>query len=358
MLCYQLMSKIAIALYTVMLFMVVTNVTKANNVFLVKDIRIDITDRSSQKARNKAIGQARSIAFKEVVSRLITSNQVESIKKSLSPNNADLKAMTAKLKIDNEKFSTIRYLADITVEFSADKVQKYLQQQNFPFTITPTEVRTVVLPRAFPNSNIKYFNKWIASWKRYDVKTGQPSLTPLNIYSSKDSDIEVKQVLDFFLEDKLLGLVNAEVNSDGVFLATLVKIDRSNTKYYQDKYLFKKKVETDDNFDELINKAVDNLYSQLNDDHKQTYALNKSESSKTYVVGVNITSLKEWLTLKGKLDAIKAINNLRNDLMKTERMYISFDSSADLETLILLLRQQNLRFGYNKDEELWEIYQN
>ena len=104
MLCYQLMSRIAIALYTVMFFMIVATVTKANNVFLVKDIRIDITDRSSQKARNKAIGQARSIAFKEVVSRLITNNQVESIKKSLSPNNADLKAMTAKLKIDNEKF--------------------------------------------------------------------------------------------------------------------------------------------------------------------------------------------------------------------------------------------------------------
>ncbi|MBT5434206.1 MAG: DUF2066 domain-containing protein [Alphaproteobacteria bacterium] len=136
----------------------------AGQTFTIRNVAVDESAGDAQEARRIAIRAAQRVAWQRLVERMVTGDP------SLvaEPDTETLETLVQSLEFADEKITTGRYRAAITVRFRADGVLGWLEQSGVPHASAPSPVILVlpVLQTLDGNQLWEEGNPWLAAWQR------------------------------------------------------------------------------------------------------------------------------------------------------------------------------------------------
>ncbi len=148
------------------------------DIFTAVNLPVDVTAESALEAREKALQDGQRMALRRVLTRITLRTDHSSLPE---PDDKAIEQMVATVAVANEKTSTVRYLAKLTVRFHRAAVRQLLQDAGIRFSETRAKP-ILVLPvlekgaalSLFENSNI-----WRNAWAGLDL--AQDALMPLRL---------------------------------------------------------------------------------------------------------------------------------------------------------------------------------
>ena len=116
------------------------------DVFLVRDVAVDVTAENSVEARSKAFSEARTIAANRLVDRMTTAQDRARVGGLLI--NADIaKRLAAAVDVQDEKQSATRYVGLLSVKFDPRAVEAFFKVYDLPYVETQ-DALALAIPQA------------------------------------------------------------------------------------------------------------------------------------------------------------------------------------------------------------------
>lgn len=112
------------------------------SVFLVRDVAVDAMAQNATDARDKALAQGHSVAFRRLIARLVPVGAVRTVPR-LDP--AAIAPLVQSFEVGDEKTSRVRYLARLTFRFDRAALLRFLRSRDVPFAATASKP-VLVLP--------------------------------------------------------------------------------------------------------------------------------------------------------------------------------------------------------------------
>lgn len=139
------------------------------DIFTITGVKVDVTAQSASAARNQALAEGQRKAFDMLMRRLLRQED----KAALPPvDPVALNALIQGIEISNERSSSVRYLAELTVRFNGLRVQNYLRTRGVPFS--QTAGRPVLVVPVMETAGLRLLweeeNAWRAAWDQHDLE--------------------------------------------------------------------------------------------------------------------------------------------------------------------------------------------
>jgi hypothetical protein len=152
---------------------------QAPPVFTVRNVDVDQTAATASEARDAALLEGERKAFRQLLERLTPRAQHAQLPR---PTNAQIADLIENFEVQNERASTVRYIATYTFRFNPDGVRAYLRRLNLPFS--ETYARPLVVLPVYHEADIAVLwdepNPWLGAWRAMPPAGGlQPLVVPL-----------------------------------------------------------------------------------------------------------------------------------------------------------------------------------
>ena len=139
----------------------------ADDRFTVQNIHVDVTDSSATEARLRAIAQGQREAFKILMERILTPEDVASLP---DVTDAQLDTFLQDFEVQNEKNSAVRYIGTLTLRFNPSRVQDFLAHRNKSLLPAEKNATIVVIPVYEEGHGSQLWeekNPWREAWNEY-----------------------------------------------------------------------------------------------------------------------------------------------------------------------------------------------
>ncbi len=132
-----------------------------NSSFYIKNISVDLTKESINKARFEAEQKAKLIGFSRLINRLIIKN------KTLRIDRTEIFALVDYLKINKEANSDKRYLANFDICFNRSLVINFFRKNKFQYAETYREPIAVLPVFKGPRGLVSWDERdyWYSNWQ-------------------------------------------------------------------------------------------------------------------------------------------------------------------------------------------------
>ena len=113
------------------------------DVFLVRDVAVDVTAENSVEARSKAFDEARTIAANLLVDRMTTAQDRARVG-GLLINTDIAKRLAAAVDVQDEKQSATRYVGLLSVKFDPRAVEAFFKVYDLPYVETQASLALAI----------------------------------------------------------------------------------------------------------------------------------------------------------------------------------------------------------------------
>ena len=128
------------------------------DVYLITDLKVDVTDESSAQARSKAFAQAKVEGAHRLINRL--TSYKDRTEAGLVINYDIANRLASAVDVQDEKQSGTRYLARLSVKFDPNAVSAFLNVFDVPY-VDSQAARALILPNAGAGV---VADEWVAVW--------------------------------------------------------------------------------------------------------------------------------------------------------------------------------------------------
>lgn len=171
--------RLGVSALVVVLTLAAARAWAAADVFIVRDVAVDMEAETSAAARDEALAAAQRTAFLRLLHRLVPSREYSRLP---DPAAARINDYVLGIEIQSERASAVRYIADVTVTFKADQIRRLLRGRGIPFAETRSKP-ILVLPIYETGGDILLWeqpNPWFEAWAGRPAGGGLTSvLAPL-----------------------------------------------------------------------------------------------------------------------------------------------------------------------------------
>ncbi len=325
----------------------------ASDVFTVRALSVDATADSAAEARETALSQGQSRALEMLLRRLTIEEDWPALPQIPAGEVADL---VSSIEIDNEKTSTVRYLAEITVSFERDTIRSLLQSLGLAYAETASKPVLVLPVYLGAEQTILWGdeNLWAKAWQERRNHGGLVELVQPSGDATDVSQVSVGQVLQadmlrifaiadrYGAEDALVAVVSLQ--SDPVTGQPIVaaKSTRLTRQSGMQTVLERWPSVVDQSIEGALADTVAQSVAGLERLWKQSHLL-QFDREATIEVTVPLTGLNDWVFVRRQLSDSAAVQG--SDLLSfsTGRARISLRYVGELDQLQRLLAQDDLR---------------
>ncbi|MCP5432566.1 MAG: DUF2066 domain-containing protein [Alphaproteobacteria bacterium] len=180
--------RLAPVLLAILAVFVPAGARAADEVFTVYDVKVDVTAASARDARVKALDEARSAAFRQLLERLTVAQDHAQL-----PEASPQELVDAELSVEvaREKASSVRYIAEVTYSFRPELVRDFLRQHGLSYTesqarpmlVVPVLVQQAAGDPGTATESVLLWepeNDWAPVWVAPRFRSGLlPVVTPL-----------------------------------------------------------------------------------------------------------------------------------------------------------------------------------
>ena len=320
----------------------------AQGLFVASAIPVDVTAANVTDARDRGLTQGRVAGFRKVLSRVVAREDIERVPTLTSTQIIDI---VREFSIANERSSAVRYLADLTVRFDPVAIRRLLRSSNIPYTETLSKP-LVVVPLMRQDANAPWLlwedsNAWRAAWARVPQDLG---LVGLIVPAGDREDAAALDTQQAAGKDfAALNEFARRHNAGGALVAmatgmgdsvevTLVEV-RSDSP--SDDVSIMHTSEAGQSRDEFLTAAATAGASAIEEAWKRRNRVTFGGTTQITAL-VPVGDLKEWLTVKTRLNGVPLIDRLELQAMTRDRAQVTLYYSGAQRQLELAMSQHDL----------------
>ncbi|MDP2696919.1 DUF2066 domain-containing protein [Thalassospira sp.] len=342
-----------------MLVVLVAAPVGAQDLFSVAGVRVDESAETAARARDLALANGQRIAFDRVVARLTLPEHRARLGR---PGDGDLANLVRDFGVSNERTSSVRYIADMTVRFKDNELRNYLRFRDIPFAETLSKP-VVILPvyKSGPTAVLwDDPNPWRDVWSRDGVAGGLvPVKTPIgDLQDIGTVSVEQAQAgtQERFVD--IAGRYGADVTVVAVAEVTGASgaetVDVSVSRYGRDGvpqvFGVRETTASGETVSQTLEKAAIAVSERLEDEWKRANLIDYGTGGQL-IVFVPITGLDDWAGIERRLNQLPLIRSTKIVAMSRREVQLALDYVGSPDQLRLALAQQNLTLMQMDD--LW-----
>lgn len=331
------------------------------DMFAIKGIPVDVTAENATKAREQAMFEAQEKAFYQMLTRLTISSDLESLPVLTSK---DILNLVQDISVSNEKTSSVRYIANVDVQFNPDAIQTFFEEYQVPY-VTSIADKSVILPVYQSDRQAKPMlwtdrNPWLNVWAK---EAGKSDLVPLILPFGDLEDIAI------ISEDKLNEEYDLDISpllkryqvKNALVLEATVLSDLHLVRVTIRPFNHEKGVLGTFSLTEPINAAMPTVLKnaaertiQLLEQKWREKSAVRFDNPTSLTVVVPIHNLGEWIAIRNRLDEIKLIKQYVVKAVRRDQAQIEVFFAGNLAPFLETLKKEGLFMAPLKDK-LWSL---
>lgn len=322
-------------------------------IYTIINIPVDVTAETAAKAREQAIVQGETKAFQRLLERLTLLVDHEKLPQYTLD---DMRSFVQRFSLADEKTSSVRYIANMTVQFKAQKIRKLLLEYNIPFSETQSKP-VIVLPVYRKNKALLLWedsNVWRKAWYMLPESDG---LVPLIHPLGDLTDISVigpTQAINGDL-DSLTAIARHYGRGDvlvvdatekknfrtGTFSLEAVATRYSSVTGSEHTFALQFESHPKEMREIFFLRAAKNLAVELEDSWKRNNLLQVNAIG-VVAVSVLITGLQDWLDIQRRLEHISILKKIDLILLAQDEVRVNLYYLGSSDQLVTALAQADL----------------
>lgn len=325
---------------------------EARDVFTVSDVAVDVTAEAAAAARERALIEGQRKAFGRLLERLTLRRDHASLPRLGDPEIVD---HVQAIEVEEEKTSTVRYLAELTVRFKPDSIRNLLRASGIQYAETISKP-VLVLPVYEAAGAAMLWdrpNPWREAWAALDLGDG---LVPLIVPEGSLGDIaeiSAEQAVQA-VPDRLEAIAQRYGASDAlVSVATLTRVPgRAGPTVDVSVTRFGPAIEpratilsfagnADEPVEGLLARAAAEVAAQVEEEWKQDNLL-RFGSEETLSATVPLTDLTDWLAVRRRLERVAFVQEAELVTLSRSEAVVDLHYIGDVDQLRLALAQSDL----------------
>lgn len=312
--------------------------------FTVKEVPVDVTADTAANARNIAIGQAQDRAL-DVLLRRMTLKEDRARLPHLDGNSVS--RLVQSLEFADERYSSTRYIAKVTVTFNAAGIRALLGRTGIAFAEAP-EHPVVVLP-VF-DQNVSESSPWWNAWARQDWQENLLSIAlprAADVLAAGVSPAEMMQS-----GGPWVGAVGRRYDTSEVLVASAsLRTDGGVAKLSVDTKQYGVAGERADHAefvqqpgestDALMMRAARSIGNDLTSDWKRNAMIGQGPQSQIMAI-CDLSSLQDLITVRDRLKRAPMIKSAEVESLAVNRAKISLTVTVPPEQLATAMVQYGI----------------
>ena len=326
----------------------------SHDTFIVKNLPVDVTAESAVKAREIAMLKGQRIALKQVLFRITLRSDH---KRLPNLNDEAISEMVTSVSVDDEKTSTVRYLANLTIGFHRTSVRQLLRSSNIRFSETRAKP-ILVLPVFEKSAALSLFEKnnlWRNAWNRLSL--AEDNLLPLLLPKGDLQDITtitaqaalagrddlLEAIAHRYKVKNILvahAILNIDINSGGLprVAVNLMRFGPQGRSAEVLGYT----VEVSSNLKSALTQLA--LFVAVDQQERWKRRTQFSlEEKGSLSASISLPSLSLWLAVRKRLAASSVISSFKLREISRRDAQVVIDYLGDIEGLMVSLAQLDLR---------------
>jgi len=333
----------------------------AQDIFTVSGVHVDERAETAAAARERALEIGQRKAFEEVVARLTLPEDRAGL---AMPDTSTIINMVRDFGVSNEKTSSVRYIADMTVRFKDDELRRFLRFRDISFAELQSKP-VMIVPVYRTNNYVNLWddpNPWRDVWARniatsglVPIKAPIGDLTDISTVSAEQAESgsmeRLSQLAKRYGADVAV-VASAEVSGPEGGETVDVSVTRYEPNGAPQIFGVQEKTQAGETLDETLVRAAKSVQDQLADGWKRANLINYSTGG-NLMVFIPITGLGDWAGIEDKLIGLPVVRNARVIAMSKREVQLSIEYVGSTNQLQTALNQQNL--SLSRMGELWFI---
>ena len=342
------------------------------SIYTIYNIEVDETSRNVTTARDRALRKGQRQALERLFRRIILISDREKLP---SFTDQEVTEFISGFEINDERRSSVRYIASLVVHFNRTKVNDVLSQYQIPFAETLGTAVSVlpVLEDAGALLLWERDNQWREVWQNYDVinnlvpiDTPKPSLKNkmfISALQAKNSD--ERAIQSFKGENRLNDLIIATAtvqkspSTDELKLEINLKRNDPNLDVEDAETRLSVSVPAvnefgETNLDALYLAGVDAATDWVDDLWKSKVLVNYDSASRIAASG-SLNNIDDWLVIQRQLGKVNLVRSVSLRSITINNVDIEIEYAGEPEQLALSLAQQGLRLEQDEENLNWTI---
>jgi len=344
--------------------------------FTVYDVAVDVTARNAAVARTLAIREGERRAFQALMDRIVAPEDKDRFDGLDQDSITDL---VLGLQFGNERSSQVRYMADLTVHFSPDRVRALLKEAEVPFTQTQGATLMVLPVMEYAGTRLLWEseNIWFTAWQNQDLANG------LLTYIIPEGDMTDRLTLNQFqattASDSQRQVLASNRGASGTFVPVATVIpDLRNDGYqvtvtwaFDDLALtpeVEPKTETEteagetakpvrqtfssqpgETLEALLERAVQGTVA-MRDGIWKDRTLIRLDETRTVRVRVPLRGMADWGRVQDRLSAVNLVQKAELKTMASGEALMDIAYAGRSDQLVLALYQGDLVLRRHQDD--------
>jgi hypothetical protein len=276
--------------------------------FTVRNVSVDISAENVGVARDRALAAGQRQAYDILLQRLTASSEWSRLPKL---SDSELENVVLDVGIDQEKRSTVRYLATLSVRFKPDAIRRLLRGANIPYA--EWRGRPVVVLPVFRSENGPVLsespNPWRDAWRGGAAQ----GVVPMSVPSPEQTEGTVTTAQAASGGADVLAAVGQRFNTQDVLLASATPARLDGGKVKLDVVLSgmgpvasplngSRSYDGDvgETLDMVMHRAVEDIAKSTNDTWKNGNMLQFDRQTALPVM-VPLSGFDDWLAVRDRL---------------------------------------------------------
>ncbi len=322
---------------------------QGGDLFTAYRIPVDAEAKTAAKARDVALLAGQRLGLETVLRRLTLAEDRGRLPRL---TNAEITPLVVALQVDNEKTSSMRYLANLTIEFKKDKVRSLLRAAALPFTETRAQP-SLVLPVLDLAGQHSLFddNPWLLAWAEHDTRPGAmlPLIIPIG-------DLQDAAAIDAALavegDEAAMAAIAKRYGANNilVMLATLVERDQARTldltltwhgPLRSGSEISSLLAAADESTEALLARAVAETAGDLEETWKRQTLL-QFDSERRLSARLPVEGLQDWVRVQRRLEQNGTVRKFAIASISRHAVQLHLDYLGDPDQLAVSLAQNDL----------------
>ena len=330
------------------------------DMYAVHNMHVDVTAQNATEAREQGLNDAQEKAFYKMLERLTLFKDMENLPVL---TNEDILNLVQDFSVSNEKTSSVRYIADVDVQFSPEAIQTFFQEYQVPY-VTSVAEKSVVLP-VYRSSEKAAPLLWKDTnpWALVLSKVSETSdLVPFVVPLGDLDDMEV--ISEDNLEDEgaldITPILNRYQGKNALIVELTVLKKENALKVFIRPFQNKKGFIEELGMTEPINAPLPEVFKRAAE--RTVYLLEQAWREKNAVrfdnptklfVRIDIENLAQWIAIRKRLDHIILIKQYTVKALRKDHAEVELFYAGQLDAFQEALRKEELFLSQTDNEEIW-----
>lgn len=339
------------------------------DIYTVSGIDVDVSAADAVGARQQALLQGQREGLERLLRRLVPSSEYGRLP---PPGSLSIEPLVQNFGIDEEQVSGTQYVAEMTVAYDPEAVRELLEAEALPFAQTVSapvvvlpvyrgEEATVLWPTGdAPGAAGDDEQPW---WTAWSEALDSERLLRLTLPLGDLEDMAKVSAEQALAGDQpaLLDLARRYGGTDVLVVeATPTATDPPSVRLAASLYgeierqgeAIVLQGRSDQTEAELLLDAVPRIQDSLDEEWKRDHLLRLDQVG-TMMVEVPITSLAEWVSIEGRLNALQEVNEVEVTSFARDKVALRLEYLGELQ----LLEETFQRLGWQlvPGEGTWRL---